>query len=122
MTWFLKEPRKYSSRKEIFNGSENVFFGLQVLLDKQAEESGLKIVCIYYWGEKKRFNTTTYMFVKGTRMGVMDGNRKKVTQGRNQTEIPSLPPGGIPAPAHGYINIVFYIEEEKLLKRSRGNG
>lgn len=62
------------------------------------------------------------MFVKGTRMGVMNGNRKKVAQGRNQTEILSLPPRGIPTPAHGYIKIVFYIEEEKLLKRSRGNG
>lgn len=69
--------------------------------------------------EKKRINTTTYMFVKGTRMGVRNGNREKVAQGRNQTEILSLPPRGIPTPAHGYIKIVFYIEEEKLLKRSR---
>lgn len=121
MTWFLKEPRKYSSREEIFNDSENFFFGLQVKLDKQAEESGLKIVWIYYWGKKE--NQYNYLNVcKRHKNGCDEGNRKKVAQGRNQTEILSLPPRSIPTPAHGYIKIVFYIEEEKLLKRSRGNG
>lgn len=120
MTWYLKEPRKYPSREEILNGSDNFFFGFQVKLETQAEENGLKLYA-YITEGKKRFNTTIYMFVEDTRMGVMEGNRKKKTQGRKQTEILSLPPGGNPTPAYSYVKTVFFTEEEKLLKRTRDN-
>ena len=38
-------------------------------------------------GRKDKFNTTNYNFVKGTRIGTIQGKKKKETEGTRQTKI-----------------------------------